>query len=293
MLKTNQEQLIDLAVSGCISHPTVVKTPRTAYDGSTYVPVGHTGIAFNLKVGDPAFGWAAGDHAEPGVSVENCCGDANVALCTYACVGNEATIIRAEMEGKDAKLKGATGTVTGKHDGRVLVYFPKRVIDRLCIGDTVQVRASGVGLKLLDYPHISMMNCGGQLLRALNLSEKSGKVRVPVAKVVPGKLIGSGLGTATSHAGDYDIQSTSAETVKEGSLDQLRLGDLVAITDHDCTHGPRWQPEAVTVGVVVHGSSPRAGHGPGVTPLMTSAKRDAIEPIITRKANLVDLLGLV
>jgi hypothetical protein len=294
MLKTNLEQLIEIAVAGEISHPTVEKTPRTAYDGTPFVPVGHAGIAFNVKVGDPAFGWAAGDHVEPGVGIsQDCCDECNVALPTYACVGNEATIVSAEMEGKDAKLKGATGTVTGKHGGRVLIYFPKRILERLCVGDRVQVRAGGVGLKLLDYPHVAVMNCGPQLLRALNLSEKGGKVRVPVAKVVSGKLVGYGLGSSRVHAGDYDIQSSSAEVVREGSLDQLRLGDIVAITDHDATHGPRWQPEAVTVGVIVHGSSPRAGHGPGICPLMTTARKDAIEPIITRKANLVDLLGLV
>jgi hypothetical protein len=118
-------------------------------------------------------------------------------------------------------------------------------------------------------------------------------VRETATKVVRGQLIGSGLGSATPHAGDYDIQSSSAEAVKENSLDQLRLGDLVAVTDHDATHGPRWQHEAVTIGVIVHGASPRAGHGPGLCVIMTTARKDAIEPIITRKANLVDLLGLV
>lgn len=291
MLKTNQDQLVELAVSGCITHPTGGKS-HTAYDGSAFIGVGHTGISFNVKVGDPALGWAGGDHVEPGVSIANCCGDSNDALMAYACIGNEAIIVNAAMEGKDAKLKGATGVVTGKHGGRLLLHFPKRVIESLCIGDTVQIRASGVGLKLTDYPHVSVANCGPQLLKALNISEKSGKVRVPVAKVIPGRLIGSGLGRGGVHAGDYDIQATSSETIKESSLDQLRLGDLVAITDHDATYGPRWQPEAVTVGVVVHGGSPRAGHGPGLCALVTSAKRDAVEPIITRKANLVDLLGL-
>ncbi|MBI2932624.1 MAG: DUF4438 domain-containing protein [Planctomycetes bacterium] len=293
MLKTNQEQLVELAVAGEIAHPTVTAVPRVAYDGTPFVPVGHAGIAFNVKVGDNAFAWAGGDHLEPGVAVRHGRDDANAALLTYACIGNEATLLAAEMESKDAKLKGATGTVTGKHDGRLLIYFPKRTLDHLCIGDRIQVRACGVGLKLLDYPHVLMMNCGPQLLRALNISEKAGKVRVPVAKVIPGRLVGSGLGQANVYAGDYDIQTTSPELMRESAFDQLRLGDLVAITDHDCSHGPRWQPEAATVGVVVHGTSLRAGHGPGVCPLLTSGRKDAIEPIITRKANLVDLLGLV
>ena len=70
-----------------------------------------------------------------------------------------------------------------------------------------------------------------------------------------------------------------------------RLGDLVAISDYDATHGPRWQPGAITVGVVAHGASRRSGHGPGVNVIVTSSK-GTIEPIITRKANIAELLGL-
>ena len=79
--------------------------------------------------------------------------------------------------------------------------------------------------------------------------------------------------------------------MKEYSLDMLRLGDMVAISDLDCTNGPRWHRDAVTVGVVVHGSSSLAGHGPGINALFTSSQ-GTIEPIITRKANLAELLKL-
>lgn len=292
MLKTNLEQLVEVAVAGEISNPILEEGARVAYDGSSFVPTGRVGLAFNVKVGDSAFGWAWGDHVEPGAGIRACCAEENAALVTLACIGNEATIADAAFDGKDAKLKGATGTVTGKHAGRVLVYFAKRILDRLCIGDRIQIRAAGAGLKLPDHPNVAVMNCGPQLLKALNLSEKAGKLRVPVAKLIPGKLVGSGAGGGSPHAGDFDIQASSAEVVKETSLDQIRIGDLVAVTDCDATHGVRWQPEAVTVGVVVHGTSPRAGHGPGLCALMTAARRDAIEPIITRRANLADLMAL-
>ncbi len=295
MIKTNLEKLVETAVSGDICHPYVWNYPdeKVGYDGGAYVPVGFSGICYNVKVGDPAFDWAWGDHVEPGASIRNGDARSNTGLNMFACIGNEAVLVEARMEGKDAKLKGTPGVVTGKHGGaeRVLVYFPKRVVDRLCVGDRIQIRACGVGMALLDYPDIRVMNCSPRLLRALNPSEKGGKVRLPVAKVIPGKLMGSGLGASTSHTGDYDIQSTSAEAVKEYSLDQIRLGDLVAISDHDAAHGPRWQQGAITVGVVVHGSSRLSGHGPGVNVLMTSA-RGQIEPIITRKANIAELLGL-
>ena len=294
MIKTNLEKLVETAVCGTICHPHGWggTGERVGFDGGAFTPVGFSGISFNVKVGDPAFDWAAGDHVEPGVSIKNACDKANSGLNLYACIGNEATIVEACMEGKDVKLKGAPGVVTGKTGGhRVLVYFPKRVVERLCVGDRIQIRASGTGLALTDHPDVRVANCGPRLLKALNPSEKGGRVRVPVAKVIPGKLMGNGMGMSNSAACDYDIQSSSAEAIKEYSLDQLRMGDLVAVSDHDATHGPRWQQGAITVGVIVHGSSRMSGQGPGVNVILTSPK-GAIEPIITRKANLAELLGL-
>ena len=282
MIKTNLEKLVDVAVLGSAAHPC----------GCAGGSVGLSGINYTVKVGDPAFDWAGADEVEPGVAIENCCEEANRGLVAAACIGNDAVLLDACMEGKDAKLKGTPGTVTGKVcDGRVLVHFPKRVVERLCVGDRIQIRASGTGLALLDYPDVKVVNCGPRLLKALNPSEKSGKVRVPVAKVIPGKLLGNGVGCDKPWSGDLDIQSTSPEAVKEYSLDQLRLGDLVAISDYDSAHGARWQQGAITVAVLVHGAGRRAGHGPGVNVLMTSS-RGTIEPIITRKANLAELLGL-
>jgi hypothetical protein len=293
MIKTNLEKLVDLAVSGTAGHPAMSDSgERVASDGGAIVPLSFSGINFTVKVGDPAFDWAGTHEVGPGVAVKNCCDSSNEALLALSCIGNEAVLIDAKMEGKDAKLKGTPGVVTGKLSaGRVLVYFPRRVVERITVGDQIQIRASGHGLQLLDYPDVRVINLGPRLLKALNPSEKSGKVRIPVAKVIPGKLLGAGVGRTNTRTYEYDIQSTSPEAVKEFSLDQLRLGDLVAIADTDCTHGPRWQQGATTVGVVVHGSSRLSGHGPGVNILLTSPKA-TIEPIITRKANLAELMGL-
>lgn len=294
MIKTNIDQLVETAVAGAIVHPTAdANDLKPAADGGSFVPVGASGIAFNVKVGDPAWGWAGADHVEPGAGIAHADRRCNDGLITYSCVGNEAVITNACFDGKDVRLKGITGTVTGKHrsGARVLVYFPKKVLEKLCTGDTIQIRASGTGLKLSDYPDVAISNISPRLLKALNPSEKNGKVRIPVAKVIPGKLIGAGLGASNPQAGGCDIQTSSIEAVKEFTLDQVRLGDLVAITDHDATHGHRWQPGAVTIGVIIHGSSRFAGHGLGVNALLSSS-RGTIEPIFTRKANLADLLGL-
>lgn len=293
MIKTNLEKLVDLGVSGAAAHPVSCDSgERTAYDGGSFVSVGFSGINYSVKVGDSAFDWAGGGEVQPGVAVSNGCEKQAEALAALSCIGNEAVLVDARLEGKDAKLKGTPGVVTGKVcGGRVLVYFPKRVVERVGVGDQIQIRASGLGLSLLDYPDVRVLNLGPRLLKALNPSEKGGKVRIPVAKVIPGKLMGNGVGCTNAWTGDYDIQATSPEAVREFSLDQLRLGDLVAIADTDCTHGPRWQQGATTVAVVVHGAGRRSGHGPGVNVLLTSPK-STIEPIITRKANLAELMSL-
>ncbi|MHC4606950.1 MAG: DUF4438 family protein [Planctomycetota bacterium] len=295
MIKTNQDQLVEVSVCGRIAHPVIPGWPNlcVSYEGKPFVPVGIGGIAYNVKVGDPAFGWAWGDHVEPGVSIRNPDPAANGGLMTLACIGNEASVVRADMEVKDAKLKGASGVVVGKHGcaGNVMIHFPKRVVEKLVIGDKIQVRSAGVGVRFLDHEEIMVMNCAPNLLRAINPSEKGGRVRIMVAKLIPGNILGAGVGGSNPFAGDLDIQGVSAEAVKEYSLDMLRLGDLVAISDLDCSNGPRWQREAVTIGAVVHGASWMAGHGPGVNVLFTSPQ-GAIEPIITRKANVLEMLKL-
>jgi hypothetical protein len=293
MIKTNLERLVDLAVSGKAAPPAASDPgERPAFDGGSFVPLRFSGINYTVRVGDSAFGWAGAHEVEPGVAISGDCEESRVGLRTLACIGNDAVLVDAKLEGKDAKLKGALGTVTGKvSSGRVLVSFPKRVVEILAVGDRIQIRASGSGLEFLDYPDVRVLNLGPRLLKALNPSEKGGKVRIPVAKVVPGKLMGHGEGSTSTLAGDFDLQSTSPEAVRELSLDQLRLGDLVAIADIDCSRGPRWQSGATTVAVVVHGASRQSGHGPGVNVVLTSPKA-TLEPILSRKANLAELMGL-
>ncbi|HLY75590.1 MAG TPA: DUF4438 domain-containing protein [Planctomycetota bacterium] len=293
MIKTNLEKLVDLAVSGQAAAPAACDPgERPVVDGGSFVPLRTPGINYTVRVGDSAFGWAGAHEVEPGVAIWADCEESRVGLSTLACIANDAILVDAKLEGKDKKLKAALGTVTGEvSTGRVLVSFPKRVVDRLAVGDLVQIRASGSGLELLDYPDVRVLNLGPRLLKALNPSEKGGKVRIPVAKVVPGKLMGHGVGSTCPLAGDFDLQSTSPEAVRELSLDQLRLGDLVAIADIDCSRGPRWQSGATTVGVVVHGASRQSGHGSSVNAVLTSPKA-TLEPISTRKANLAELMGL-
>ena len=87
--------------------------------------------------------------------------------------------------------------------------------------------------------------------------------------MVPAAIIGSGLGKNNVWRGDFDIQLFDPPTRRHHRLDTLRFGDLVAVLDSDARFGAAWRGGRVTIGVVMHSDSTTAGHGPGVTPLLT------------------------
>lgn len=291
MLKTNVDKLVKISVVGEAVSPTFRSVYRISAQGKPMVLPGVGGITYNIRVGDPACGWEA-DHVEPGVSIENKENDvrygqgANTALNVLSCVGNDATIVTGEA-------KGAKGIVTGKHGGieHVLVDVQPEVMEKLMLGDKFLIRAFGVGLKLLDYPDITVMNMDPRFLKALNPKPKGNKLEIPVTHTVPAAIMGSGLGSDQTYSGDYDIQLFDEKMRKQHRLDSLRLGDVVAITDTDHAYGRVYKQGAVSVGIVVHTNCIIAGHGPGVTTLFTCAT-GKIVPRIDSKANIASIMKL-
>jgi len=114
---------------------------------------------------------------------------------------------------------------------------------------------------------------------------------VPVTTIVPAPCMGSGVGRAHVGAGDYDVMTSDPETVKKYNLDKIRFGDFVALMDHDNCYGRAYVQGAVSIGIVVHSDCLLAGHGPGVSTLLTCAT-SKIEPKIDPAANIADLLGI-
>jgi hypothetical protein len=262
-LRTNEAQLVDMSVLGEVDAPTPSSDWRVGPDGHPALLPGVGGITYNVKVGDSAVHWAA-DHVEPGVSLKTEKTGPNTGLNTLSCVGNVATVVSGDA-------KNAKGIVTGKHGGieHVLVDFPDSALEKLVVGDRIQVRARGLGLKLTDMPGIALMNMD------------------PGARRVPAAVMGSGLGRSHTLSGDYDIQLFDEALVEEYGLDKLRLGDIVALQGADHTFGRIYQTGAVSIGVVVHTCCTTAGHGPGVTSLMSS-REGLIDTVIDAKANVAD-----
>ena len=288
MLNTNEQYLVEFLLQCQPGQPRTRGNWEVDHQGNPFLLPSIGGITLNVQVGDPAFGWQ-GDHIEPGVS---CTADTqkpfehpNVGLQIYSCVGNLATIVTGEA-------KGATGRVIGHHGGseHVIVDFERDVKEKLLYTDTIIIRGKGQGMKLADYADITLFNLDPALLQAMKIRELAGGVlEVPVTTVIPAVCMGSGIGSAHVAKGDYDIMTSDLETVKEYGIDKIRLGDFVALLDHDNRYGRAYRKGAVTIGIVVHSDCLEAGHGPGVTTLMTAAS-PLIRPVIDPEANLADLL---
>jgi hypothetical protein len=135
------------------------------------------------------------------------------------------------------------------------------------------------------------MNLDPALLAAMPLKDLGeGRLEVPVTHLIPARIMGSGIGSSHSQSGDYDIQLFDEATVREYGLDDLRLGDFVAIIDADATFGRIYRTGGVVVGIIVHSDCVLAGHGPGV--MVTMSSRDGlITPRIDPAANLKNYFG--
>jgi hypothetical protein len=289
MLKTNEDKVIEFLLQCQPGPPKTGGTWRVDLDGNPFILPGIGGITLNMQVGDPAFGWA-GDHLEPGVS---CIADThkpfehpNVPLQIFSCTGNMARVISGDA-------KDAEGVVIGHHGGseHIIVDFPREVKEKLNYDDKIIVHARGQGLKLHDYPEITLFNLDPVLLKKMKIEPAGDKLRVPVTTLVPAACMGSGVGAAHVAKGDYDIMTSDPQTVEEYGLDRIRFGDFVALLDHDNRYGRTYRQGAISIGIVVHSNCLLAGHGPGVTTLMTAAT-PLIEPVVDPSANIADLLGI-
>jgi hypothetical protein len=290
MLNTNLSSLVKISVLGEIANPAMPGLPASPYlvsaDGEPLLVPAFGGLVYNVGIGDRALGWA-GELIQPGVSIKNSQPNANVALGVYACLGNRARV----MSGGAA---GVTGTVIGK-SGRfaehVICHFAPADLEQMAPGDKIQVQAYGVGLKLADFPDVELKSCSPDFLEALNPDVSGdGKLVVPVKGIAPSVLAGAGAGLA-SESGALNLQTSDPERFAEAGLDDLRFGDIVAVTDWDSRYGHGYRRGSVIVGVVCQGGSFRSGYGPGIAVIMTS-RNGQIEPVVTAGANLAELMEL-
>lgn len=283
MVRTNAESLIEFAVHGQV-WPVRGDAADYRYtaDGRGATHTGMAGICFTHRVGDPAFGWEA-DHLEPCVSMRHPDDGPEHALHYLACMGNEAVIT-------SGSCAGVRGTVTGEH-AHILVDFDPDDIELLAIGDQIQIRSIGTGLRLLDHPDVLTHKLSPRLLAAMGLATlPDGNLEVPVVAEIPSHLMGSGAELMADYV-DQDFMTGDRAEIAALGLDRLRLGDIVVVRDEDHGWGRGHHPGAVTIGLIIHGDSAWTGHGPGVLDLLSS-RSGAITTRLQPDANLALGLGL-
>jgi len=281
--RINEDELLVTAVVGRVTSPSLGLNPyEVGADGTPAVPVGIGGICYNVRVGMSAFGWA-GDQVEPGVSIANPVEAANEALNVFACVGNRVVV-------RSGDAVGAEGVVVGKHEAfmaskHVLVHLGERALERVAPGDSFLVRAHGRGMRVEGLPQLACHSLGWALWNAWAPEVRDGRLSLRVTRVFPPEVVGMGSGRVSA-ATSVALQAGAGE-----GLEELRLGDLVAIRDWDATYYTGYREGALTVGVVACGDSPILGNGPGVT-LLASAPDDSIVPELDAAANIAGLLAL-
>ena len=255
---------------------------RVDADGAPFVLPGMGGVTLGVHPGDIATGYAT-DHLEPGLSIRHRDEGANYALQFLSCVGNVVTV-------RSGPSAGAQGRVIGQH-AYVLADFTDDDLAGVAVGDQVTVHAYGQGLRLTDHPSITVKNLDPGLLDGLGLeTAPDGRLRVPVAALVPAEAVGAGAGMYSEYA-NTDLMGAYAGQGDDLSLglETLRIGDLVALSDQDHRYGRGHRPGYLTIGVISTGHCRLFGHGPGPSSLL-SGPADAFDVRVDAAANLGEML---
>ncbi|MBM3284828.1 MAG: DUF4438 domain-containing protein [Candidatus Aminicenantes bacterium] len=262
-IATNKDKLLTLAVQGRIAAAQPARSYITTWDGKPKMAIGIGGINYNLKIGDRVFGWANGDRATVGVSAEGIGEDRfSPAWTVYTSIGNEARVVSGEA-------RGAKGLVIGKFGGYVLLHFEDSALEKLTIGDTIQVKSCGIGLEIEGFKDVFVHSLSPELLEKLGIKVVDGKLEVPVVKEVPAEIVGQGAG-GSSLSGNWHIQTCYPPDIEKYGLDGLRFGDLVLLKDIQTDYGKGYYKGGATVGVVCSGPSDVSGLGIGVTPVLST-----------------------
>jgi hypothetical protein len=283
-ITTNKDKVLITAVQGRIAPPQPSRGYAVTWDGKPKMALGMGGINYNLKVGDRVFGWSGGDRATMGVAAESMGEDRfGASWLTHPSIGNEVKIVGGEG-------RGQKGVVIGKFGMYILVHFGDGVLDKLAIGDALQIKATGLGLEIDGFPDVFIHSLAPELLEKLDIRPVDGKLEVPVVKEIPAEIMGQGSGGG-SLFGNWHIQTCFPPDIEKYGLAELRFGDLVLLQDTQTDYGRGYYKGGATIGVVCAGSSDISGLGVGVTPIL-STRFGKITGRLDPAANIGKSLGL-
>ncbi len=283
-IRTNKDKVLITAVQGRIANPQPSRGYVVTWEGKPKMAIGTGGINYNIKIGDPVFGWAGGDRTTMGVATEPTSEIRfGASWLTHTSIGNEVKVLGGEARGKK-------GVVVAKFGGFVLVHFADDILDKLAIGDSLQAKASGLGLEIDGFPDVFVHSLAPELLEKLDIRVVDGRLEAPVVKEIPAEIVGQGSG-GSSLTGNYHIQTCFPPDIEKHGLKELRFGDLVLLKDIQTDYGKGYYKGGATVGVVCGGPSDISGLGIAVTPIL-STRQTKLAGRIEPGANIAKYLGI-
>ena len=150
-----------------------------------------------------------------------------------------------------------------------------------------------IKFEIEGFEDITCMNIDPELLEKMDIKiTEDGCLEVPVVTEIPPYLMGSGVGSATAFSGDYDIMTGDSEANEKYGINELRFGDIVLLQDCNNCFGRDYLKGSVTIGVIVHSDCVKAGHGPGVTTIM-SCPTSKIRGRKDKNANIAYYMGVM
>ena len=282
----NASRLVTQVVTGEVWPPLADRNAfRVDANGQAFFLPGMGGVTLGVHCGDIATN-LVGDHVEPGLSVRSAKESVNYALQFLTCIGNIVTVTSGLATGK-------RGFVIGQH-AYVLVDMLESDMREVTTGDKVSIEAVGQGLKLLDHESIHVKNLSPSLLDGLvGGTNPDGTLDIHVARLIPPEAIGAGSGMVSNYA-NTDLMGTYPELDSSFSLglEDLRIGDVIAMIDQDHSFGRGYREGWISIGVISTGSASLFGHGPGPSTIM-SGPASAFNLILDEKSNIQFLTKLL
>lgn len=284
-ITTNKNSLPVKAVIGEIAPSTVQGFGLMAMDpdGKGHYRVQNGGITYNYRLGDSCMG-LTGENLQPGISTKGSGAYDGMTYGFYCCVGNEVTIAAGPLSGKK-------GFVTGKVTGAgITVDFDNEIVQQMCGDERFYIKACGVGLAIDGEENVALHNMDPAFFEKLNVTKEDDTYLVNVKTVLPGYLVGPAIGGSVI-TNCAEIMSDHGPCDEEFGLNNLCVGDIVAITDLDTTSGRTVYNGAVTIGVIVSGDSITLGGGPGIMTIMSS-RATVIKPVLCEEANIKNYIDI-
>ena len=292
MINLQTKNLVERSVGAQLVNLVAVKPPGGSGKTSLKEQLPFCGFTYNVRIGDPVFGWSE-QIVEPGlVIVASASGEKSYTpstnLASVCSIGNKVKLLSADSPSLEGVVVGASCAVPGG----VIVDFPERVYQKIGLEERFWIHSRGQGIALTDFPSVSVFNLDPEVFSLLEL-QQAGRHRlmVPVCYFIPADYFNVMKYKQFNIPTLCYFNTTEKKSIDVLGIEQIKFGDFIAITDLSCTNGFNKEKGAVSIGIVIRSPIPRWNVGFGVN-IIFSCTEGQILPVNNPNANLGRYLSI-